>query len=85
VYLLKTGVLRFDTDLANGLKGIAWKDVNTKFKNDFTETEKYAREYFSSSQGDLTRLDKYLKELESQVKTFDPPRRINKWKQTFYQ
>lgn len=34
-FLMKLGVLSFDQDCANLLKGIAWKDINQKFKNDF--------------------------------------------------
>ncbi len=33
--LMKLGVLSFDPECAEILKGIAWKDINQKFKNDF--------------------------------------------------
>jgi hypothetical protein len=35
-YLMKVGVLSFDQKLADILKGIQWKDINQKFKNDFS-------------------------------------------------
>jgi len=39
-FLMNKGVLSFDTRLADALKGILWKDLNTKYKNDFVESEK---------------------------------------------
>ncbi|OHB24941.1 MAG: hypothetical protein A2542_01560 [Parcubacteria group bacterium RIFOXYD2_FULL_52_8] len=37
-YLMATGVLLYKSELGNLLKGIAWKDINQKFKNDFDAT-----------------------------------------------
>lgn len=37
--LMKLGKLPFDTDLSQGLKGIAWKAINSKYKNDWDKTE----------------------------------------------
>ena len=37
-YLMQEGVLAYDPAVGDLLKGIAWKDINTKFKNDFTKT-----------------------------------------------
>lgn len=34
-YLMAVGILSYEQDLGNILKGIAWKDINQKFKNDF--------------------------------------------------
>ncbi len=34
-FLLKIGVLEYRPNLAQLLKGIAWKDINQKYKNDF--------------------------------------------------
>lgn len=36
--LLKLGVLNYHSDLARELKGIPWKDINQKYKNDFSKT-----------------------------------------------
>lgn len=33
--LMKLGVLSYDKECADILKGVAWKDINQKFKNDF--------------------------------------------------
>lgn len=39
--LMKKGVIQYDKKIAQLLQGIAWQETNTKFKNDFNETEKY--------------------------------------------
>jgi hypothetical protein len=40
-YLMQIGVIRYERNYAEALKGIAWKDINTKFKNDFDKTAEY--------------------------------------------
>ena len=37
-FLMQTGVLTYDATLGDVLKGVHWKDVNTKFKNDYEKT-----------------------------------------------
>ena len=37
-FLLKKGVLPYENTYGNLLKGIPWKDINQKFKNDFDKT-----------------------------------------------
>jgi hypothetical protein len=67
-FLMKTGLVSYDEKLGNLLKGIAWKDINQKFKNNFdktlghilslkTETEKEALKSF------VIRVDAEIKEL----------------------
>ena len=34
-FLMLSGTLPYDSGMGELVKGIAWKDVNTKFKNDF--------------------------------------------------
>ncbi len=36
--LMQLGVLPYDKNIAGSLKGIAWKDINQKHKNDFDKT-----------------------------------------------
>ena len=43
-FLMVKGVIKFDKFFAEALKDIPWKDINTKFKNDFTKTEEYILE-----------------------------------------
>lgn len=40
-FLLLIGRLPYDAALADNLKGIAWKDINQQFKNDFSKTLGY--------------------------------------------
>jgi hypothetical protein len=43
-FLMHVGAIRFDHSYADALKDIAWKDINTKFKNDFDKTAEYIHE-----------------------------------------
>lgn len=43
-FLMQKGVIKFNPVCAEALKGIAWKDINTKFKNDFDKTAEYVHE-----------------------------------------
>ncbi len=40
-YLMLIGELKYSPAVAEKLKGIAWKDINQKFKNDFDKTLEY--------------------------------------------
>lgn len=40
-FLMHIGVVSFDARYAEALKDIAWKDINTRFKNDFEKTAEY--------------------------------------------
>ncbi len=39
--LMKLGKLSYNPVLAEGLKGIEWKKINTQYKNDWSKTEEY--------------------------------------------
>lgn len=41
VFLFAKGIVSYDEKLSHYLKGFAWKDINTKFKNDFAKTQEY--------------------------------------------
>lgn len=43
-FLMKVGKIEFDRTVANSAKGVAWKDINKKFKRDYDETEKFCLE-----------------------------------------
>jgi hypothetical protein len=51
--LLAVGALPYNADMASLLKGIAWKDVNQRFKNDFEKT----LEYIESSLDEIQKKD----------------------------
>lgn len=40
-FLLKTGILSFDAEISILLRGIKWKEINQRFKNDFEKTLDY--------------------------------------------
>ena len=60
-FLMKKGVLSYDEGSARLLKGIAWKEVNQKFKNDFEK----ALDYILFTKTDQER--KALKDLADKV------------------
>lgn len=43
-FLMMIGELKYSSPVAQILKGIAWKDINQKFKNDFDKTLNYILE-----------------------------------------
>lgn len=61
-YLMKIGIIKFDSVYAQALKGVAWKDINTRFKNDFEKTEKYIHELLESKS---IFANDFLKEIDS--------------------
>ncbi|MFA6315278.1 MAG: hypothetical protein WC648_02845 [Candidatus Paceibacterota bacterium] len=64
-FLMKIGSLSYDPDLAELLKGIAWKDINQKFKNDFDKT----LEYILSDKTDdnRKRLEDYARKVDKEI------------------
>ncbi|MDP2642023.1 MAG: hypothetical protein Q8P21_01900 [bacterium] len=65
-YLLKTGILSYNPELAEPLKGVAWKDINQKFENDFDKTLEYI---LSGINPEITsELQLYVKSLDESIK-----------------
>lgn len=57
-YLMKLGALPFDPRVADWLRGIPWKDINSKFKNDYAKTEDFIRNEIAPREDvDLALLD----------------------------
>lgn len=48
-FLLKVGVIDYVEEYGEALRGIKWKDLNTKYKNDFQKTKQYVDEIIFSS------------------------------------
>lgn len=42
-FLIENGVLHHSVLCAKALENITWKDINTKFRNDFEQTEAYVK------------------------------------------
>lgn len=55
-YLLVKGIIPYSPISAGLLKDIKWKDINTKFKNDWGKTEKYCQDLALNRGGDLPTL-----------------------------
>lgn len=65
-YLMSTGVLPYDLELGACMKGIAWKDINQKFKNDF---DKSLNSILGNIDEDKKRqLSKYVGEVEEAIR-----------------
>jgi hypothetical protein len=65
-FLLKVGVLEYRPNMGNLLKGIPWKDINQKFKNDFDVALEYVLQDMSDS--DRADLKKYAESLVEDIK-----------------
>lgn len=68
-FLFKRGLLEFRPDMAELLKGIKWKDINQKFKNDFDKTLVYIEE--SLDKDKKVELTQYVQRIDSEVKELD--------------
>lgn len=64
--LFKLGILEYKPELASLLKGIAWKDLNQKFKNNFEKTVAYIEE--SMSDEDREKLHTYISQIDKDLK-----------------
>lgn len=64
-FLLKTHVLTFRPEFAELLKGIPWKDINTRFKNDFDKT--LAHVIGSLEKERKVELEKYVESVEQEI------------------
>ena len=68
-YLLKIGVLKYESHLGDLLKGIAWKDINQKFKNDFDKALKHI--LGSLNESDVKKLESYVESLNTNIISLD--------------
>lgn len=68
-YLMKTGVLSYRADLGLIMKGISWKDINQKFKNDFAK----ALDFILSAKTEAERaaLKEFVDKVYEEIKTLD--------------
>lgn len=68
-FLMKIGVLPYEENLGIILKGIPWKDINQKFKNDFDK----ALEFIVSSKTEKERVDlnTFVQKVNIEIKNLD--------------
>jgi hypothetical protein len=64
-YLFKIGTLDYKPEFGELLKGIAWKDINQKFKNDFDKTLTHILSSLSEKQTE--NLNSYARGLEKDI------------------
>lgn len=64
-FLLATGELEYKENLANLLKGIAWKDLNQRFNNDFDQTLAHIQSSLPGTERE--ELLNYVSTLEKQI------------------
>ncbi|AGM07854.1 hypothetical protein DMC61_05775 [Amycolatopsis sp. WAC 04169] len=66
-YLMERGVLAYDDGLTAGLAGVPWKELATRYRNDWAKVEKHVREDLSEKGVDLDRFDAGLAEISSRL------------------
>jgi len=67
-YLMKIEKIKYDEKFSKALKGIKWKDLNQKFKNDFSKTIEHIRSGFLLQGVNLAKFDKELDYILEQIK-----------------
>ena len=70
-FLMYIGVIHFNPIFADALKGIAWKDINTQFKNDFDKTREYIHTLLQEKRISVEDFLKEIDTIEKQVKALD--------------
>ncbi len=68
-YLFKIGVLKYEQELGNLLKGIAWKDINQKFKNDFDKTLEFILS--SKTEDERNKLEQLVSKVNNEIEKLD--------------
>lgn len=63
-FLMKSGIVSYDSKIGNLLKNIAWKNINQKFKNDFDKTLEFILSSKTESEKKIA-FESYLFELGS--------------------
>ncbi|HUO55918.1 MAG TPA: hypothetical protein VMU27_00565 [Candidatus Paceibacterota bacterium] len=66
-FLMLIGELNYSPSVAEKLKGIAWKDINQKFKNDFEKTRLYILE--GKAIEDRAAIEREVSAIDEQLKT----------------
>lgn len=68
-FLLKTGVLPYEGGYGDLLKGVPWKDLNQKFKNDFDKTLEHILSPLPLE--DRIELGEYIASIANQIRDLD--------------
>lgn len=65
-FLMKNKVLSYSREAGDLLKGVKWKDINQKFKNDFDKTLNYI--LINKSESEVVLLKEFVEKVESEIK-----------------
>ena len=68
-FLMVTGVLSYDSSVGELMKEIAWKDINTRFKNDFNKTLESI--LMDLSVNDQRALESYVTKIKEEIAALD--------------
>ena len=69
--LMQIGVIIFERKYAEALKDIAWKDINTKFKNDFDKTVEYIHELLREQNFSVEEFLEEVENIQKQIKVLN--------------
>ncbi|MFA4817385.1 MAG: hypothetical protein WC608_01510 [Parcubacteria group bacterium] len=68
-FLMSREKIKYEAKFAGLLKGIKWKDINSKFKNDFSKTEAYIKEDLIRKGVNITEFENEITNIQEQIKT----------------
>ena len=64
-YLMTIGVLSYEENIGDLLKGIAWKDINQKFKNDFEKTLQFI--LLNKTTDEVDKLKRFTEKVDGEI------------------
>ncbi len=67
-FLMLKRVIKYKTEYAHALEGIAWKDINVEFKNDFSKTEEYVDQMVNKKGIDMKEFHQEIESIYEQIK-----------------
>ncbi len=68
-FLMKKGVLEYSNEVGNILKGVKWKDINQKFKNDFDKALEYVLS--TKTEKEVKKLEKFVFKIDKELKNMN--------------
>ncbi len=68
-FLMAVGKIKFKKEFTKALKGIKWKDINVKFKNDYLKTEKYIKDILKEKDINIESFNKEIDKIFAQIKS----------------
>jgi len=67
-FLMLKGKIKYNSKFAEALKGIKWKDINVKFKNDHEKTEAYVLDFVKAKGHDVNEFLAEISNINHQIK-----------------